>query len=99
MALATFAKLLVKLLVTVHLGGRHEGITVGDVLAFFTGTVHLPPLGFEAGCTLNFNDEGHYPTASTCGLILTLPTKWPDLQSFAAKFIYGVQNHGGFGLD
>ena len=56
-------------------GGKHDGAAIGDVLEFFTGASQISPLGFEAKCILNFNETGFYPTASTCGLILTLRVK------------------------
>ena len=44
------------------------------IVAFFTGADAVPPLGYPS-VTLNFNDENIYPTASTCAIVLTLPTK------------------------
>ncbi len=80
-------------------GGKHDGVTAGDVLAFFTGASQIPPLGFEADCVLNFSETGCYPTASTCGLVLTLPIQCQDFDSFQSKFLYAIKNHGGFGLE
>ena len=57
-------------------GGELE-ISMGDILSFFTAAEYIPPLGFD-NATLNFNDKNPYPTASTCGLCLTLPTKNHD---------------------
>ena len=71
---------------------------MGDVLAFFTGTDTLPPLGLEVGPTLNFSAINVFPTASTCAMILTLLTKYLTYPDFKEKFIYGMTNHGGFGL-
>ena len=65
------------------------------VLSFFTGADTVPPLGFS-DATLNFNDDNPYPTASTCSLSLTLPTKY--YLSYEANFIFSMLNHGGFGL-
>ena len=48
--------------------------------------------------SLNFNDQNPYPTASTCSLSLTLPTKYSTYPEFKEKFIFAVKNHGGFGL-
>ena len=79
------------------LGGDLE-ISMGDVLTFFTGAEHIPPLGFD-DATLNFNDENPFPTASTCGICLTLPTKYYDsYPDFKEKFVSAMRNHGGFGL-
>ena len=78
------------------LDGQTE-ITIGDVLSFFTGADHIPPLGF-GDATLTFNESNLYPTASTCALCLTLPTMYNDYSSFKEKFVFAMLNHGGFGL-
>ena len=40
-----------------------------------------------------------FPNASTCALQLTLPTKYHNNEElFKEKMIYGMVNHGGFGL-
>ena len=49
-----------------------------DCLVFFTAAERLPPGGFNKVCTLNFNLLNVYPTASTCALVLTLPTMYYD---------------------
>ena len=78
-------------------GGDSE-VSMGDILSFFTGAEDVPPLGFN-DATLNFNDNNPYPTASTCGLILTLPTQYyTSYDAFKVNFIFGVRNNGGFGL-
>lgn len=67
-------------------------------MSFFTGADSIPPLGF-GDATLTFNDTNPYPTASTCGLCLTLPTKYyDDYSSFKKEFVFAISNHGGFGL-
>lgn len=55
------------------LGGEMD-VVLSDVLGFFTGAESISPLGFESA-TLTFNPDNPYPTASTCGLCLTIPTK------------------------
>ena len=49
---------------------------LGDCLSFFSGAERVPPAGFDKLCTLNFNSLNVYPTASTCALVLTLPTMY-----------------------
>ena len=64
----------------VQAGGDDEDIYVlnlSDCLSFFTGANRVPPTGFNA-CTLNFSSTNIFPTASTCALTLTLPTKYHD---------------------
>ncbi|XP_065885983.1 uncharacterized protein [Dysidea avara] len=66
-------------------------------LRFFTGSERIPPEGF-AECTLYFNANNKYPTASTCGLNLTLPTKYVDkYEEFKRNMIYGFKHNGGYG--
>ena len=72
-------------------------VNLAQVLAFFTGADSIPPLGFS-DASLTFNDANPYPTASTCGLCLTLPTKYENYSHFKKEFIYALHNHGGFGL-
>ena len=50
--------------------------TVEDILAFFTGSRNIPPLGFPLSGTIDFNDRASHATASTCTLTLTLPSKY-----------------------
>ena len=74
-------------------------VDIGDCLALFTGAECIPPTGFDTNCTLNFNSSAVYPTASTCALLLTLPTKYyEDYYHFKDKMFFGLMNHGGFGL-
>ena len=71
---------------------------MGNLLSFFTGAEYIPPMGFN-DATLNFNDSNLYPTASTCSLSLTLPTQYyKSYNAFKDNIIFGIQNHGGFGL-
>ena len=62
-----------------------------------SGASRSPPLGFADG-TLNFNHVNPYPTASTCAICLTLPTKYDSYDSFKEAFVFSMQSHGGFGL-
>ena len=79
-------------------GGDLEIISMGSILSFFTGADHIPPLGFDEA-TLNFSDNNPYPTASTCALCLTLPTKYHgSYADFKENFTFAMHNHGGFGL-
>ena len=61
-------------------------VTLAKILMFATGAEQVPPGGFPHPPTINFNSENHYATASTCTLILTLPTKhYADYDGFAYK--------------
>lgn len=72
---------------------------LGNCLSFFTGASQIPPTGFDIASTLNFNSINIYPTASTCALTLTLPTKYhSSYLLFKEKVLFAFCNHGGFGL-
>ena len=69
-----------------------------DCLAFFTAAEKLPPAGFDRECSLTFNPSNIYPTASTCALVLTLPTLYYDTyDTFRNKMLFAFHNNGGFG--
>lgn len=72
------------------------------VLMFFTGGEEIPPTGYGAlvqPC-LNFSCDQPYPTASTCAISLTLPTKYvgEPYSSFKQAMDTAMLCHGGFGL-
>ena len=81
----------------VLIGGNYD-VTLEDVLAFFTGSGTVPPMGFPMAASLHFNEQNPYPTVSTCSLSLTLPTKYSTYSDFKNNFLFAIQNHGGFGL-
>lgn len=57
----------------------------------------IPPLGLDHA-SLNFNESNAYPTASTCALELTLPTKHWTYNEFMQHFDVAFTMNGGFGL-
>lgn len=63
-------------------------VTLSTVLSFVTGAEEIPPLGFPHDATLH-----PYPTASTCAIQLTVPSKYTTYEDFRKNM-----NHGGFGL-
>ena len=72
-------------------------MSLGRVLAFFTGADTIPPLGY-ASAVLNFNPLNLYPTASTCAVELTLPTRYAQYDQFKKQLDVAFTMHGGFGL-
>ena len=60
---------------------QNDNVTLQMVLAFFTGSDFLPPLGLP-DATLSFNSRNAYPCASTCAIELTLPTKSQEYSKF-----------------
>ena len=73
-------------------------VSMKMVLAFFSGADSIPPLGYGRPATLNFNATNPYPTASTCSIELTLPTKYANFEAFKKAMDIGLSMHGGFGL-
>ena len=67
------------------------------VLAFFTGSDSLPPLGLP-DATLSFNSRNAYPCASTCAIELTLPTKFREYSMFKMNMDIAFTKHCGFQL-
>lgn len=94
-----FSDLLEELEGGIEVIGEDGTVGLSDCLSFFTGASRVPPVGFDTVCTLNFSPHNMYPTASTCALILTLPTMYHDQYStFKDNMVFAFRNHGGFGL-
>lgn len=72
-------------------------VTLSTVMSFFTGSDSIPPLGLP-DAVLSFNKDNMFPTASTCALELTLPTKLLSYDEFKHKCDIAFTMHGGFGL-
>lgn len=76
----------------------HAGVSQSVSLPMvLTGADSIPPLGLDHA-SLNFNESNAYPTASTCALELTLPTKHWTYDEFMQHFDVAFTMHGGFGL-
>lgn len=80
-----------------------EPVNLETVLLFFTGAEEIPPTGYELSSgqpVLNFNNTSPYPTASTCAIVLTLPTKYHQqpYSVFKRMMDTAMVSHGGFGL-
>ena len=82
------------MLPSIHIPGK---VTLPVIMVFFTGAEEMPPLGFPHDPVLNFADA-LYPTASTCAIQLTLPTKYTDYPAFKSALDLAFICHGGFGL-
>jgi len=69
----------------------------------FGGNSHIllitpPPLGFPETPQLHFLDkEALFLTASTCSLILRIPTRYHAYEEFRDAFIRGLKENDGFG--
>lgn len=77
-----------------------EKVKLETVLSFFTGSEEIPPNGYGVVVhpCINFNDDQPYPTASTCAITLTLPTKYSVFSTFKSAMDTAMLCHGGFGL-
>ena len=71
-------------------------MTLSTIMNFFTGAEEIPPSGFSTEPTLYFNTD-LYPTASTCGVELTLPSIYSRYEDFKRNMDIALQSHGGFG--
>ena len=82
---------------TIVVGDRQ--IELGDILNFFTGAFTQPVLEFGKSAELHFlhGKENLFATASTCDLILRLPTCHDDYSMFVDRMIESICNNDGFG--
>lgn len=74
------------------------GVSLETVMCFFSGAANIPPSGYDIDPTILFSRENLYPTASTCALQLTLPTRYHDYNTFKKALDSAFVMHGGFGL-
>lgn len=90
-----------------------EGVHEGKLYAFafiylrcqsskyyfiFSGGEAVPLFGYETQPSLHFSGFTILPTASTCALSLTLPTRYHNNPPTFEEKIFAILNHGGFGL-
>ncbi len=84
--------------INIHISRWWRG-SLRRCVKFFCGASKIPPLGFDSTPALSFSDSAIYPTASTCALHLTLPTKYHSNYSlFKEKMTQAITCHGGFGM-
>ena len=75
-------------------------VSFEDLLIFFTGAEREPPLGFPKEGKLLFLHQRNeqLATASTCDLILRIPTCHDQYVDFKNKMVMSLTSHGGFGI-
>ncbi len=76
-------------------------VTLETVLAFFTGSEEIPPLGYGSYSmpSIRFDQNQSIPKASTCAIELTLSAKYYDQPAkFKTIMDTAMLCHGGFGL-
>ncbi len=73
--------------------------TLEDILVFLSCASTVPPLGFERQPQLDFLHDplAILPTASTCDLILRIPTSHSEYEKFQEHMILGLIGNDGFG--
>ena len=84
-------------MIILMIGTQDSSPNLGNILSFFTGEDVVPPCGYDS-VTLNFNYEAIYPTASTCAIELTIPTRHRDYNVFKHHMDVAFLMNGGFGL-
>ena len=74
-------------------------VNLASVLAFFTGTNRVPPLGFHQEPRLYFvhDDIASLAIASTCDLSLALPIVHKEYGDFREKMIMCLTCNDGLG--
>jgi len=78
--------------------GGATGVTLEEVLAFWTGASSVPPLGFPNKLEVTFGCSKQLPTAHTCGLILCIWRGYSDPDVFCEDMVKAIQWGGGFHL-
>ena len=74
-----------------------DNLTLNSTMSFFTGAEEIPPNGFATEPMLYFSSKDPYPTASTCAVELTLPTRYEKYDDFKRSMQVAMEAHGGFG--
>ena len=78
-----------------------EGTTecqLEEILIFFSGAEKVPLLGFMKDAALVFlGCDEKLPTASTCSIILRIPTCHSTYEEFAECMFLALKGNDGFG--
>ena len=82
-----------------YAGRQSGGVTPAHILAFVTGAMNIPPMGFPKLLSIMFIEDKSklLPTASTCSLQLSLPCALSDYSLFTEQFDFAILNTVGFG--
>ena len=76
-----------------------QGVTLVDILQFFSGAGKIPAIGFYSTPRLSFTAEECLPRVSTCDLSITFPRSMGLLsfKTFADTMSMCIQGSFGFG--
>ncbi|RXM32625.1 G2/M phase-specific E3 ubiquitin-protein ligase [Acipenser ruthenus] len=81
-----------------HSEEEETGVSLGEILAFATGTDYPPALGLETKPSIEFiYSSDLFPTANTCANVLRLPTVHKEYEDFKKNMDFAIQNSPGFG--
>ncbi|XP_051814886.1 G2/M phase-specific E3 ubiquitin-protein ligase-like isoform X3 [Acanthochromis polyacanthus] len=73
-----------------------EGVSLEDILVFFTGCDSIPALGFSPKPSLEFINHSRFPVANTCDNILRIPLH-ASYTAFKHDMDFAIRNSPGFG--
>ncbi|KAK6494596.1 G2/M phase-specific E3 ubiquitin-protein ligase-like isoform X1 [Huso huso] len=77
---------------------EETGVSLGEIIAFATGTDYPPALGLETKPSIEFiYSSDLFPTANTCANVLRLPTVHKEYEYFKKNMDFAIQNSPGFG--
>ncbi|RXM28883.1 Zona pellucida sperm-binding protein 4 [Acipenser ruthenus] len=77
---------------------QETGVSLGEMLAFATGTDYPPALGWETKPSIEFiYSSDLFPTANTCANVLRLPTVHKEYEDFKKNMDFAIQSSPGFG--
>uniref|UniRef100_A0A3Q3FKZ8 HECT domain-containing protein n=1 Tax=Labrus bergylta TaxID=56723 RepID=A0A3Q3FKZ8_9LABR len=73
-----------------------RGVSLEDILVFFTGCDSIPALGFSPKPSLEFSNHSRFPVANTCENILRIPFH-AVYTAFKHDMDFAIRNSPGFG--
>uniref|UniRef100_A0A3B4ZJS2 HECT domain-containing protein n=1 Tax=Stegastes partitus TaxID=144197 RepID=A0A3B4ZJS2_9TELE len=73
-----------------------DGVSLEDILVFFTGCDSIPALGFSPKPSLEFIRHSRFPVANTCDNILRIPLH-VSYTAFKHDMDFAIRNSPGFG--
>nr|XP_054593356.1 G2/M phase-specific E3 ubiquitin-protein ligase-like [Nothobranchius furzeri] len=73
-----------------------DGVSLKDILIFFTGCDSIPALGFTPKPSLEFIENSRFPLANTCENVLRIPVH-STYAGLKCDMDFGIRNSPGFG--
>lgn len=91
-------KLCFQLSCLLSLPGGATGVSLQEVLSFWTGASSPPPLGFEKRLQISFGAAKQLPTAHTCSMEMIIWRGYSEPDNFKDDFTKAITWSGGFHL-